>query len=306
MVGNIIDIKKFTLHDGPGIRSTVFLKGCPLRCIWCHNPEGIDFENHLWYFEKKCIHCHLCLAACPNQALSIQEKPLPHIRINKLKCSCSGGCAKACPTGALCFDGQSLRSEDVVRILLEDRSFYEESGGGITLSGGDPLYQYEFSLEILKACKDAGLHTAIETSMHSKKEFLARFLDFVDLFIVDLKLFDTVRHAQYTGVGNKLILSNFEFLVSQNKPILVRIPLIPGITDTQVNIRSIASYVYQISRDTPIELINYNPLAENKYRLMNRDTTVLKGMKPLNESELDSLYEIIASEKVPVVRQTSV
>jgi len=304
MMGNIIDIKKFTIHDGPGIRSTVFLKGCHLRCVWCHNPEGLENKVSLWYFESKCIKCHKCISVCSNKALSIAEKP--HIKINKEKCKNAGSCVEVCPTTALCFDGKELSAKAVVEILMDDKAFYQKSGGGITISGGDPLYQFNFSLEILKACKSENIHTAIETSMYAKRDILQKFIDCVDLFLVDIKLFDSDKHEKYTGVGNELIKSNFEYLVSQKANILLRIPLIPGITATKGNIKNISRFVYNTSKNVPIELMNYNPLAENKYRLMGKNYEVLKGMKPLSENELEQLYQIVKNEGIEIVRETKV
>ena len=305
MYGNIIDIKKFTVHDGPGLRSTVFPKGCPLSCVWCHNPEGIDGRIRLWYFERKCIGCHKCVAACKNGALFIGDAS-PHIVIDREKCINAGSCVEACPTGALSFDGKRVSQKEVVDVLLEDKPFYDKSGGGITISGGEPLFQPEFSLGILKDCKKHKMHTAIETCLYAKKEILEKFFDHVDLFIVDLKIFDPVAHKKYTGEGNGLIKSNFEFLASEKENILVRIPLIPGITATKENIGGIAAFVCKVSNKIPIELMNFNPLGENKYKLMGRTNELLKGMKPLPEEELDELYQAIEDKGVKIVREKKV
>lgn len=305
MNGNIIDIKKFTVHDGPGIRSTVFLKGCPLRCVWCHNPEGIESKINLWYFEKKCIRCNKCVAACQNEAISTTGSS-PHIMINKTKCTNAGACVAICPTEALCFDGKEVSSEEVIKKLLEDKPFYEHSGGGITISGGDPIFQADFSLEILKACKSHQIHTAIETCMFGKQEIFEELIKVVDLFIVDLKIFDSYVHKKYTGVDNERIKSNFKFIASQQVKVMVRIPLIPGITANHENIRQIARFVHQVKDTIPIELMNYNLLTENKYRLMDKEYGVIKGMRPLLHKELDELYQVIHEEGVETIRETKV
>lgn len=302
MDGNIIDIKRFTIHDGPGIRSTVFLKGCPLKCLWCHNPEGIENRLNLWYFESKCIKCNKCIAACPNKALSIGSDNEPYIKIDRALCQGCSKCIEVCPTSALCFDGKLMSSKEVADILLEDKAFYDQSGGGITISGGEPTFQYGFSLEILKLCKVQGVHTAIETCMHANWNVLEKFIDYVDLFIVDIKLFDSKKHEKYTGVGNELILANFKKLVSRNVDIHARIPLIPRMTATDDNIRDIAKFIHNLNNNIPLELMNYNPLAENKYRLMNKEHEELKSMKPFSLNELEHFYRIIEEEGLTAIR----
>ncbi len=213
---------------------------------------------------------------------------------------------EACPTEALCFDGREMDSEQIVEILSEDMPFYEESGGGITLSGGDPLFQPEFSLEILKACKDKKIHTAIETCMYARQDIIEKFLDFTDLFIVDLKIFDSYKHKMYTGVENELIKSNFRFIASQKTDILVRIPLIPGITATDENLRKTARFVRDTNPEIPIELMNYNILAENKYRLMKKENNLIKGMKPFLEARLEEFYRIIEGEGARILKDTKI
>lgn len=306
MKGLVFDIKKFAIHDGPGIRSTLFLKGCPLKCIWCHNPEGIENKISLWYFEKKCIQCNSCIQVCPNSALSAGKEGEPYISINRYNCDNNSACVEACPTRALTFDAYELDADEAVEKLLQDQIFYEQSGGGITISGGDPLYQHEFSKSVLKKCREAGVHTAIETSMFARSEIFLSFFELVDLFIVDLKIFDDLEHKKYTGTGNELIMSNFRSLVEMNQNVLVRIPLIPGITASEKNIRDIALFVKEVSPDMEIELINFNPLAENKYRLMGREYEFLSEMKPFTQIELDAFNSILEEAGIRVVKETAV
>lgn len=303
MVGRIFDIKKFAVHDGPGIRSTVFLKGCPLRCIWCQNPEGLETAKHLWYFENRCIKCEKCLHSCKMNALSKNEDGKPFIKIDTETCINDGACVEVCPTNALTFDSREVSVEDVVSVLLEDAVFYKKSGGGITLSGGDPIFQHEFSIEILRACKDESLHTAIETSMYTTPKIFEKFFALVDYFIVDLKIFDSESHKKYIGQDNDIILNNFKALTKTDKEVLVRIPIIPGITDSEDNIKNIAKFVKANSDAIPIELINYNPFADNKYRLMNKDYE-LDGTTPLTEEDINKLYDLIEQEGVTALRAT--
>jgi pyruvate formate lyase activating enzyme len=303
MEGNIIDIKRFTLHDGYGIRSTVFVKGCGLHCAWCHNPEGIEEGIGLWYLPRQCIRCRACLPSCPELALSADEEGEPFISIDRSRCTKCGLCVEACPTTALSFDGQRLSSEAVAELLLRDRQFYEESGGGITVSGGDPLIQNSFVLDILGRCHAAGLRTAIETCMQAPWEILEAFLPVTDFFIVDLKLADTQLHREYTGRGNELIRDNYRRLAGRGLDMLTRIPLIPRVTAGPENIAAIARFARECNPGARVELINFNPLAENKYLLMNRDRDFFLNMEPLKAEELSELYAVLEAEGLTAVRE---
>jgi pyruvate formate lyase activating enzyme len=210
MTGIVFDIKRFAIHDGPGIRSSVFMKGCPLNCLWCQNPEGISVKPVLWYFSSKCIKCDECVSSCPVDALSSGGSDPRYIKIDHDKCTLCGRCTEVCPTSALSICGEDRSTEWVVDELLKDRVFYEKSNGGITLTGGDPLYQYDFSLSILKAIKEYGIHTAVETAMFSSEEILLSFVPYTDLFLVDIKLLDNEEHTESTGVDNRVIKRNFE------------------------------------------------------------------------------------------------
>jgi pyruvate formate lyase activating enzyme len=309
MDGSIIDIKRFTIHDGEGIRSTVFLKGCGLRCAWCHNPEGIESGIGLWYFGGPCIRCRACIGSCPEDALSAHDDAAPFIRIDRRRCTLCGRCVETCPTTALSFDGRRLSSEAVVETLLRDREFYRQSGGGITISGGDPLIQYDFALEILRACKAAGLGTAIETCLQGPWDIVEAFLSSTDLFIVDLKLDDARLHEEYTGHGNALIKENYRRLAGRRgasvrgMDLLTRIPLIPRVTARPDNIRAIAAFVRGCNPGGKVELINFNPLAENKYRLMDRDREFIRRLHPLGAEELSELQALLEAEGLAVIRE---
>jgi glycyl-radical enzyme activating protein family len=303
MDGNIIDIKRFTLHDGAGIRSTVFLKGCGLHCAWCHNPEGIRDAIDLWYLPRQCIRCRACLSSCTASALSARDEEEPFIVIDRLRCTRCGECVEACPTGALSFDGRRLSSEVVAETLLRDRQFYLESGGGVTISGGDPLVQHDFAMDILRRCREVGVHTAIETCLQGAWELVEAFLSLTDLFIVDLKLADTELHREYTGQDNRLIRENYRRLAELGVPMLTRSPLVPRVTATADNIRAIARFVAECNPGSELELINFNPLAENKYLLMDRDRDFFRDMSPLGAPELAELYAIVEAEGLKAVRE---
>jgi len=303
MIGAIIDIKRFTLHDGRGIRSTLFLKGCGLRCAWCQNPEGLDAALGLWYLAKQCIRCGACQASCPVGAIALRPDNDPFVRIDRELCTRCAACVAACPTGALSFDGSQVTAEEAAETLLRDTEFYRQSGGGITISGGDPLVQYEFALEVLGLCRREGVHTAIETCLFGSWDVLERFIPLTDLFIIDLKIADSALHAEYTGRPNDLILDNFARLARADVEILTRVPLIPGITATEGNIRALARIIRDRNPGGSAELVNFNPLAVNKYFLMNRSTELFDGMAPLAEPEMESLRALMEAEGLVVVRE---
>lgn len=303
MPGTIIDVKRFTLHDGPGIRSTLFLKGCPLRCAWCQNPEGLEPRLRLWYLERQCVRCRGCESVCPVDALGVGGDG-PFVVVNHARCTACGNCVEACPTGALSFDGQELSAEAAAELLLRDREFYAQSGGGVTISGGDPLAQPDFALEVLGRCRDAGVSTAIETCLFGDRSILERFLPLVDFFIVDLKLHDAGMHEEYTQRPNAPILANYEWLAGKGAPMLTRIPLIPDITATPDNIEALAGFIQRANPGALVELMNFNPLAINKYALMNRSTEFFDRMLPLREAEVEALRRLLEEKGLVAVRET--
>lgn len=264
--GRIFKIKRFSVHDGPGIRTAVFLKGCPLNCIWCHSPEGISGDIAIWYYRNICIFCGSCVESCPNTALELKEEGEKLIDINRVRCKVSGYCVKVCPTGAMQFTGTESTVQDIISEVEKDMIFYESSGGGITVTGGEPLYQPEFLTGILKECKVRNIHTAIETSLYAEIEAIEQVIDLTDLFIADLKLFDPDLHIKYTGKDNERIKNNFKYIADYGKEIIVRIPLIETITDTESNLSAIQRFVKKVNDRIPIEKIKYNPLAENNYK----------------------------------------
>ena len=303
MEGTIIDIKRFTLHDGYGIRSTLFLKGCGLGCAWCQNPEGFDTSLSLWYLAKQCIRCGLCEASCPVGAISLHADDDLFVQIDRDLCTLCGACVAACPTSALSFDGSRVSAEEAAATLLRDIEFYRQSGGGITISGGDPLVQHEFALEVLGLCRREGVHTAVETCLFGNWEVVARFIPLTNLFIVDLKIADRAMHAEYTGRPNDLIRDNYARLAHAGVELLTRVPLIPGITATAANVGALASFIRDTNPGGRVELVNFNPLAINKHSLMNRGTEFFNGMAPLPEGEVEALRALIEAAGLVVVRE---
>jgi pyruvate formate lyase activating enzyme len=267
-VGTIFKIKRFSVHDGPGIRTSVFLKGCPLSCIWCHSPEGLDHKISIWYNKNICIACEECVKVCPEKALELRKNGIPEIIINRGKCNVSGNCVSVCPTNALQFTGYEISVSQIVSEIEKDKIYYEKSGGGVTLTGGEPLYQPEFSTEILKECRKRNIHTAIETSLYCEREVLELVSPYLDLIIVDLKIFDADSHKHFTGKSNELIMDNFCFLAGSGNNIIVRIPLVENVTSTEDNLTAIYDFVKKTDENIHIEKISFNPLAENNYKKM--------------------------------------
>jgi pyruvate formate lyase activating enzyme len=264
--GLIFKVKRFSIHDGPGIRTSVFLKGCPLNCIWCHSPEGKSYDISIWYNQNLCIGCGKCVKGCPTKALELTGNADPHIKINRRLCNISGKCVNICPTSALQFTGSETTVSEIINEIEIDQLYYESSGGGVTLTGGEPLFQPDFSAEILSECRKRKIHTAIETSLFTNKESINIILDKTDLFIVDIKIYDPVQHKRYTGQPNEIIKENFRYIAAKGKAIQVRIPLIENITNTEDNLKAIAGFVRETRNDIQIEKISYNPLACNNYK----------------------------------------
>lgn len=264
--GRIFKIKRFSVHDGPGIRSSVFLKGCPLNCVWCHSPEGIGSDISIWLNQNACIACGRCVKACPAGSLKMNNGSNKTIEIDLLKCNMTGDCVKVCPANAIQFTGMITSPEEVFLELVKDIAFYKSSDGGVTLTGGEPLYQPDFSFEILELCRKKQIHTAIETSLFADKEIIERISSLTDLIIADLKIHDALIHKSYTGVSNEIIKENFAFLADSGKNIIVRVPNVRNITDSMNNMMSIREFVNSFRKEIPIEVIEFNPLAVNNYK----------------------------------------
>lgn len=263
MNGMIFDIKRFSLQDGPGIRTTIFFKGCPLSCRWCHNPEGIRLQREILYSSARCVHeTGPCLHACPRQALTRGSDGLA---IDRSLCDGCGLCAAACPTEALQVAGRQVTVAELLGEVLRDRDFFEESHGGVTVSGGEPLQQPEFLAALLAACHRTGLHTALDTCGFAPWELIADLLAHVDLFLYDLKPLDEAEHRRYTGVSNRLILDNLCRLVAAGKAVQVRMPMVAGITDSDDNIAAAVALLSCLPV-AGVSLLNYHRSGDGKRR----------------------------------------
>jgi pyruvate formate lyase activating enzyme len=264
--GKIFDIMRYAIHDGPGVRTTVFLKGCPLRCWWCHNPEGISSTNELAYFDYKCIHCKTCANVCPAKAITFEEDK--HT-INRAACTMCGTCAEACPTGALRIIGREISVKELIKEIEKDTILYDSSDGGVTFSGGEPLFQPMFLKEALKECKNRKIHVALDTSGYASPKVFESVAKYVDVFLYDLKLLDDVEHQKYTGVSNRLILGNLEALVEKGrgKDVIIRVPVIPNITDTSQNVEKLVELVQQLKSVEEVDLLPFHDVSEKYMRI---------------------------------------
>ena len=250
-MGTIFDISQFAVFDGPGIRTTVFFKGCPLRCQWCHNPEGLSFTPQLMVSHHSCIHCGNCVKVCSHPE----------------GCISCGECITACPLRLRKLCGTQYTPEDLAKLLLKDKDFLERNGGGITFSGGEPLAQPYFLLELIEQLGD--IHTAIETSGYCDSEVFQSVVAKLDYIIMDIKLVDSIKHKQYTGVSNEKIIRNLEYLKTCNKPFVIRVPLIPGVNDTNENLTQTALLLKDAPKLIKVELLPYHKTAGSKYSMVN-------------------------------------
>ncbi|MGQ9492234.1 MAG: glycyl-radical enzyme activating protein [Anaerolineae bacterium] len=295
VTGLAFNIQRFSTEDGPGIRTTVFLKGCPLHCAWCHNPEGLSPRPELVWYDVRCIGARECLKVCPVDALQLRPSGM---HINREHCTVCGACAEACPAGALEVIGRRWSPEQLLLELLKDKVFYETSGGGITFSGGEPMMQVDFLCQVLPRCRGAGLHVALDTCGAVAWERYEQVLDWVDLILLDLKIMDAGRHKDATGVLNEGILENARRMAARQIPMWIRTPVIPGYTNDLANIRAIAWFIREsLPTVQRWDLLAYTNLGKPKYHRLDRPYR-LEGVPLLTTEEMELIWHA-ASQLVP-------
>jgi len=289
--GRVFNIQRYSLHDGPGIRTVVFLKGCPLHCAWCCNPESIDRNPHITFNQDKCIGDGRCIEVCPTGARDAEGY---HVEM----CNFCGNCVEVCPTGALELLGREMSVSEIAREVEKDRLFYESSGGGATLSGGEVLMQREFALQILKELRARMLHTAIETTGFAPWEHVEEIADACDLVLYDLKHMNSDTHKKFTGVPNELIFENAMHLAKEKKELIFRVPLIGGVNTDMQNIRALAQFVAQTGVEE-VHLLPYHRLGESKYAKLGREYGC-DGFTP-EKGEVDEIKAVFESHSLVVM-----
>ncbi|MBN1974656.1 MAG: glycyl-radical enzyme activating protein [Sedimentisphaerales bacterium] len=291
--GFVFDIQHYSIHDGPGIRTTVFLSGCPLKCLWCQNPESQELYPQLFFRYDKCIGCGECISICTQDAIKLNGNV---VQTDRNLCKRCFKCIKVCPNEARTVIGKEITSGEVLEEVFSDKMFYHESNGGVTLSGGEVLLQPEFSSAILELCKSNSIHTAIETSGYGLWESMKKVLTFTDLVLFDFKHFNDDKHKKLTGVSNKVLLENAKKIWHDLKiPIIARVPVIPSCNDSILNINQTANFIStELDRSIKVHLLPYNSLGKAKYKNLEQPWNCFSGTVPSDE-KMNELRNILES-----------
>ncbi len=298
MNGNIFDIQRFSVHDGPGIRTTVFFKGCPLRCVWCHNPESQKSTVSVAYYRDKCILCGACGSVCEKSCHLFNDTgntQSPVHLFNRKGCASCGACAEICPVGALEKLGKGISADEIMSEVMRDALFYKNSGGGLTVSGGEPLMQADFLTELLTLAKEKGIHTCIETCGFADPETVKKVASFTDLFLFDIKETDSERHRLFTGVPLEPILKNLRLIDSLGISTVLRCPLIPEKNLRDEHLRGIASLCASLKHVTEINVMAYHTLGSSKYEALSM-TDGMKGIPPMSDETKKECIKKITEE----------
>jgi pyruvate formate lyase activating enzyme len=280
VTGTVFNIQRYSIDDGPGIRTTVFFKGCPLSCVWCSNPESQNLAPELMHRDSICKRCYRCVAVCPVGAITVGANG---IDIDREVCTVCGDCVDACPHDAMRITGKEMTVDEVFDVIARDMDFYRDSGGGITLSGGEVLLQPEFALELLKRCREAGLHTCVDTSGQGSTEGLQKLLPYVNLFYFDIKHLDPKVHRAQAGRTNENILRNFGVVAASDIPLAVRVPVVPGFNDTSDAISDIAELVATHAPRATVHLLPYHRYGQQKYEMLGLDYELAAAETPSQE-----------------------
>lgn len=300
MDGWIFDIQRFSIHDGPGIRTTVFLQGCNLRCFWCHNPESQPNEPCVQFFGDKCIVCAQCVEACAAGAQQVLDGRRLYVRD---LCRTCGACVDTCYAGALVIKAKRMSVAEVMTEVVKDRPYYDDSGGGVTFSGGEPTLQGDFLAELLSASKAVGLHTAVDTAAHAPWETLAALLPHADLFLVDIKAFEEETHRAGTGAGNRRILENVRRLAASGVELRIRIPVIPGFNADAAELDKIAGFLAGLDRVPAVELLPFHHLGGGKYESLGREYPS-RTLQPPTDEAMEGFLRLFLARGISAARAT--